>query len=171
MKKIQASSKCYSSRKRNKKDVYYIVIHNTGVKRDTAENEGKVFARNTSRSAGAHFFIDRAGNVVKSINLDRTAWSVGGKKWADCSKTGGGRLYGLVRNANSVSIELCDIVDRDPSAAQIKATKSTISYIRKHCPNASIIVRHFDVNGKHCPARYMNAAKWTKLKAELATAL
>lgn len=171
MKKIQASSKCYSSKKRDKKKVNYIVIHYTGVKGDTAENEGRVFARNTSRSAGAHFFIDRKGNVVKSIDLNRTAWAVGGKKWSDCASTGGGKFYHTVTNSNSVSIELCDIVDQDPSEAQIKATKDTIRYIKKHCPNIYFICRHFDVNGKHCPARYLKNTKWAKLKTELMEAL
>lgn len=170
MKKIQASKYCYSSTKRDKKKVRYIVIHYTGVKGDTAENEGRVFARNTSRYAGAHFFIDRKGSVVKSIDLNRTAWSVGGKKWSDCAKTGGGKFYREVTNSNSVSIELCDIVDKDPSVAQIEATKNTIKYIKKHCPNVWLICRHFDVNGKHCPARYMDKTKWSKLKAELTEA-
>lgn len=166
MKKIPASKYCYG-RKRDKKNVICTVIHYTGVKGDTAEGEGKVFARNSSRYAGAHFFIDRKGNIIKSINLDRIAWSVGGKKWLDCPETGGGKFYGMVTNSNSVSIELCDIVDKDPSAAQIEATKTAIRYIKKHCPNMRFICRHFDVNGKHCPARYMDKAKWAKLKAEL----
>ena len=171
MKKIPASKYCYSSVKRNKKNVKYIVIHYTGVKGDTAESEGKVFARNSSRYAGAHFFVDRKGAIVKSIDLNRTAWSVGGKRWTDCIKTGGGKFYSMVTNGNSVSIELCDIVDKDPSAAQIEATKTVIRYIKKHCPNVRFICRHFDVNGKHCPARYMDATKWAKLKAELMKAL
>lgn len=170
MKKIPASKICYSSVKRNKKDVKCIVIHYTGVKGDTAENEGRFFSHST-RTAGAHFFIDRKGSVVKSIDLNRTAWSVGGKRYSDCDKSGGGRFYGMVTNRNSASIELCDIFDKDASAAQIKACIDTIKYIKKHCPNVKCIVRHFDVNGKHCPARYMDKAKWSKLKAELSEGL
>lgn len=167
MKRIPASKICYSSIKRDKRTVKYIVIHYTAVKGDTAVNEGKYFSHST-RTAGAHFFIDRKGVVVKSINLDRTAWAVGGRKYSDCGKTGGGKYYGKCTNANSVSIELCDIVDQDPSKAQKQAVYNTIRYIKKHCPNAQTIIRHFDVNGKHCPARFMNENKWKRLWIEIA---
>ena len=61
---------------------------------------------------------------------------------------------------NSVSIELCDNLEKDPSKEQIKAVKELIGYIRKKCPNAKKVVRHFDVTGKHCPARMMTDKKW-----------
>jgi N-acetylmuramoyl-L-alanine amidase CwlA len=65
-------------------------------------------------------------------------------------------------NANSVSIELCDNLNKDPSSAQIKAVKKCIKYIRKYCPNATKVIRHFDVTGKHCPARMMDDKVWKK---------
>ena len=167
MKTIQAKPISYGA-KRDKKNVKFIVIHYTGVKGDTAVGEASYFAHGNTRTAGAHFFVDRQGTVVKSIPMNLTAWSVGGKKYAS---TKGGTFYSICKNSNSVSIELCDIVDKDPSAAQIEATKTVIRYIKKHCPNVLFICRHFDVNGKHCPARYMDAAKWAKLKAELEEAL
>lgn len=160
IKKIKAKSVSYSGIKRNKKSVKYIVIHYTAVNGDTAEGEGNYFKNVNTRAAGAHFFIDQKGTIVKSIDLNRTAWAVGGKKYSDCAKTGGGTKYGIVTNANSVSIELCDNLSRDPSEAQIKAVKRCIKYIQKRCPNATLIVRHFDVTGKHCPARMMDDQKW-----------
>ena len=36
--------------------------------------------------------------------------------------------------------------------AQTKATKQVVKFIRKWCPNAKTIIRHWDVNGKSCPA-------------------
>ena len=163
MKKIPASKYCYG-RKRNKKNVKYIVIHYTGVKGDTAENEGKVFARNTSRYAGAHFFVDRQGTVVKSIPMNLTAWSVGGKKYAS---TKGGTFYGICKNSNSVSIELCDIVDKQPSDKQVKATANLVRYIKKECPNVRYIIRHYDVTGKPCPASMLSPTVWTKFKDKI----
>ena len=154
--------------KRNKATVKYIVIHNTGDKRDTARNEGAYFKRNNVRYSGAHFFVDRQGNIVKSVPMNYTAWSVGGKRYSNCSKTGGGKKYGVCTNANSVSIELCDIVDREPSEEQIAATKWLIGYIRSHgCKNATNIIRHFDVTGKPCPARYVDDDKWTDFEKKL----
>lgn len=166
MKQIKADKSNYGGW-RNRAAVTYICIHNTGVNGDTAEGNGRYFCRPVNPKASAHFFIDQKGNVVKSVALDHIAWSVGGKKWTDCKKTGGGTLYGKCTNRNSVSIELCDIVNKDPSAEQIKATREVIKYIQKYCPNAKTIIRHFDVNGKHCPVRFMDQSKWKALKKEL----
>lgn len=143
--------------------VEYIVIHYTNGDKDTAENEGKYFQRKNIH-ASAHFFIDRDGNVIKSVPLDHVAWSVGGKKWNDCKKTGGGKYYKKCMNNNSVSIELCGISKRDASPEQIEACRNVIIYIRKYCKNAKTIIRHFDVTGKHCPSRYMDDEKWDKLR-------
>lgn len=165
MKTIKANSHAYNTRtKRKHSDVKFIVIHYTAGSTDTAENEGYYFKNGNTRSAGAHFFIGRDGHIVKSVPMDRTAWSVGGKKYSDCKKTGGGKYYRKCTNSNSVSIELCAIADKDASPEQIKATKELITYIRKYCKNAKTIIRHFDVNGKHCPARYMDSKKWKTLK-------
>lgn len=153
---------------RNKLNIRYIVIHYTGVNGDTARNEGAFFKRNNIRYAGAHFFVDRNGNIVKSVSMNYTAWSVGGKKYNNCSKTGGGKKYGVCTNANSVSIELCDIVNHEPSEEQINATKWLIGWIRKNgCKNATNIIRHFDVTGKPCPARYVDDDKWADFKKKI----
>lgn len=162
--KIPAKPISYSPYKRDKKEVKYIVIHYTAGKGDTAENQGNYFKNVNTRQAGAHFFIDQNGKIVKSINLNRTAWAVGGAKYTDCPRTGGGRYYQICKNINSVSIELCDNLDKDPSDKQIKAVKKCIKYIRKYCVNANTIVRHFDVTGKHCPVRMMDDTKWKNFK-------
>lgn len=162
MKKIYAKQQSYSKVKRNHKDVQYIVIHYTGVRGDTAENEAMYFAGGNTRSAGAHFFVGQDGDIVKSVNLCNTAWSVGGTKYPNCKQTGGGGFYGICTNSNSVSIELCDNLDKDPSDKQIKAVKKVIKYIRKYCPNAKTVVRHFDVTGKACPARMTKYTEWDK---------
>ena len=167
MKKIPAKAISYSPTKRNKKDVLYTIIHNTGNQGDTAEGNGNYFKNTNTRQAGAHFFIDQQGIKVKSIALDRVAYAVGGSKYTDCDKTGGGKLYGKVTNANSVSIELGDIVGKEPSDEMIRQTWNVIKYIRKYCPNAKTLVRHFDVNGKHCPQIMMTDEAWNKFQLRL----
>lgn len=157
--KIPANSNAYG-RKRDYKDVKYIVIHYTAGNGDTAVNCGLYFKNGNKRAAGAHFFVGQDGQIVKSVNINTVAWSVGGSKYTDCAKTGGGKYYGIVTNNNSVSIELCDNLEKDPSDKQIKAIKELVSYIREKCPNAKTVVRHFDVTGKHCPARMMTDKKW-----------
>lgn len=167
MKKIPAKPISYGG-KRDHRQILYIVIHYTAGKGDIAEAEGNYFKNVNTRKAGAHFFVDQYGNIVKSIPLNRIAWAVGGEKYQDCPQTGGGKYYGKVTNFNSVSIELCDNLTKDPSTKQIKAVKQTINHIRKYCPNAKTLVRHFDVTGKHCPARMMDSKRWKKFKKELA---
>ena len=81
------------------------------------------------------------------------------------SGDGGGRLYGKCTNANSVSIELCDCLD-NAGYKQSLAVRMLVKYIKSECPNAKTIVRHWDVNGKHCPAPMIgkNNLKWKHLK-------
>lgn len=163
MKKIPAKQISYSNKKREKKDIKYIVIHYTGNDNDTAEGNANYFKNVNTREAGAHFFVDQNGVMVKSIDLNRTAWAVGGAKY----NTGGGRLYGEVTNANSVSIELCDIKSKDPSDKMMKGVCKVIKYIQKYCPNAKTIIRHYDVNGKPCPLRMISEDDWTKFQLRL----
>lgn len=175
IKEIPCNPRNYNTTRRDRAKVKYIVIHFTAVDGDTAENEGKAFQK-AGRHASAHFFIDRAGNVVQSVNMWQTAWAVGGKRYTDYKKTGGAKYYGICTNSNSVSIELCDIYTKHdyPSDAQVKALCELITYIRKYCRNivsGSQIIRHFDVTGKYCPRTmckpYGNNKLWSKLKAKI----
>lgn len=134
--------------KRDLKDVKYIVIHYTGNKADTAENNAKYFANTNTRQAGAHFFVDKQGEVWKSVNINRTAWAVGGLY---STANGAGAYYQKCTNENSVSIELCDC-KTETNWEQMKATRQLVKYIQEKCPNAKTIIRHWDVNGKLCPA-------------------
>lgn len=169
MKFIRAKSISYGA-VRPYSQVKAIVIHYTGISNDTAENEANYFAHGNTRAAGAHIFVDRKGKVVKSVPLSRPAWSVG----IFFTYAGGGAKYwGKLNNYNTVSIEMCDCAKHDPSKAQIKGIKKAIKYIRKHCPNATKLVRHWDICGKQCPARMTGSTgtvgydRWIKLLEDL----
>lgn len=146
--------------------IKYIVIHYTGGTKDTAKNEGDYFAHSNTRSAGAHWFVDQQGEIVLSVPMALTAWSVGGKKY---SGTKGAAYYGKCTNSNSVSIELCAIADKAPSDAMIKSTRELVAYIQSVCRNAETIIRHYDVTGKSCPATMTgtNNALWNSFKAAI----
>ena len=166
IKKIPAKTVSYnSSSKRDKRGVYYIVIHYTGNKGDTAVGNGMYFQNGNTRAAGAHFFVDKNGEIVKTINMDRTAWSVGGFFTKD---NGAGKYYQKCTNSNSVSIELCDCI-YGTNREQEEAVKWLIAYIRKYCPNANTVIRHWDVNGKSCPAPFVgeNNKKWEDFKKKV----
>ena len=143
--------------------VKYIVLHYTGNNGDTAKNNALYFANTNTRSAGAHFFVDGDGVIYRSVKMIWTAWAVGGSKKSDK----GGKYYNICTNANSVSIELCDIASHNPTKKQIKSVKKLIKYIKKKCPNVVDVIRHFDVNGKYCPIRFIDNDKWLELKKKV----
>ena len=134
--------------KRNLKDIKYIVIHYTGNNGDTAKGNANYFATGNTRVAGAHFFVDQKGEVWKSVSIDRTAWSVGGFYTRE---DGAASYFNKCTNSNSVSIELCDCLTGS-GWEQMKATRQLVKYIQDNCQNAKTIIRHWDVNGKQCPA-------------------
>lgn len=165
---IQAKSLSYSGT-RSYNSIYYIIIHYTGISNDTAENNAKYFATGNKKSAGAHFFVDQKGRICQSVKMSYTANSVPRKRQA---YKGGGTLVGKCTSANSISIEMCDNLTKDPSAAQTEAVRQLIAYIQSICPNAKSIVRHYDVTGKLCPARMTDvyaadAKKWLAFKAAI----
>lgn len=164
--KLWANSNAHGG-SRNLSAVRAIVLHYSGNNGDTAKNNAVYFRDSNTRSAGAHFFVDQKGEVYQSVKMDKIAWSVGGNRYSDYRQTGGARYYGIYNNANTVSIEMCDTATKDPSAAMISATKALIKHIRGKCKNAALIIRHFDVTGKDCPARFTNTAKWNKLLEQL----
>jgi len=151
-----------TTKKRNLNDIEYIVIHYTGNKNDTATGNANYFKNYNTLEVGAHFFISRNGEIVRSIPISRTAWSVGGKKLTDNA-----RYYGKCTNYNSISIEFCDSLDKDFSQEQIESAKTLIKYIRKNCKNIKHIIRHYDVTGKLCPIRYIDDNKWIELRKKL----
>lgn len=148
--------------KRSRGRVFYIVIHYTGNKGDTAQNNATYFATSNTRSAGAHYFVDKQGEIWKSINMNRIAYAVGGDQRSGAK--GEAAYYGKCTNANSVSIELCDCCT-DTNWKQMVAVRKLVQHIQKKCPNAKTIIRHWDVNGKNCPAPMagINNSKWRHL--------
>lgn len=154
--------------------IKYIVIHYTGNDGDTAMNNAKYYATKVVQTS-AHYFVDEK-EIVQSVDDLRIAWAVGGHKYATCAQTGGGTQYGKCKNANSISIELCD-AKKDgayaPDARTVeRALALTRELMKKYNIPASNVIRHFDVTGKLCPAYWSgkeNTGKWEKeFKSRLA---
>ena len=135
-------------------DIKYIVIHYTGNDGDTDERNGNYFHNNIVK-ASAHYFVD-SDSVTQSVLDECIAYSVGGKKYSNCKTTGGGKFYGKCTNSNSISIELCDDKKNGaiyPSAATIaNAIELAKEKMKEYGIPAANVIRHFDVNGKACPA-------------------
>ena len=168
MKENLANRKNYGSA-REAKQIKYIVIHYTGNDGDTDEGNANYFKNNVVK-ASAHYFVDD-DSITQSVPDNFIAWSVGGTKWKDCATTGGGSMYGLITNANSISVEMCDTLRN----GTVKATEQTMantaalvkSLMKKYNIDINHVYRHFDVTGKHCPAYFMNASAWAEFKERL----
>ena len=140
--------------KRNTAAIKYIVIHHTGNDGDSDEANANYFRRNVVK-ASAHYFVDD-DSVTQSVPDNYVAWSVGGKKYTNCAKTGGGTMHSKCTNANSLSVELCDAVKDGKVYPSTKTIENALSLVRelmkKYNVPASHVIRHFDVTGKACPA-------------------
>ena len=162
-KTLFANPKNYG-RKRSLSSIKYIVIHYTANDGDHDESNAKYFHNNVVK-ASAHYFVDD-DSYTKSVPLKNIAWSVGGKKYPNCGKTGGGKKYGLCTNANSINIELCDTVRDGKAGASAATIQNALTLTRKLMKKYNIdkahVIRHFDVTGKPCPAYWVDDKKWKK---------
>lgn len=154
---------------RNASQIRYLVYHYTGNDGDRAANNAKYFQNNIVK-ASAHYFVDDT-TVWRSAPDLKVAWSVGGSKYANADKTGGGTMYGVISNTNSLSIEMCDTIRNGVYQAS-EATLSNAAALgralmEKYGIPIENVYRHFDVTGKHCPSYLVNAQKWAEFKKRL----
>lgn len=154
---------------RRAEDIKYLVFHYTGNDGDNDANNAAYF-RDHVVEASAHYFVDD-DSITQSVPDLYVAYAVGGKLWSDTGRTGGGTMYGVITNRNSLSIELCD-TRRD---GMLQATEATVeraaalsrALMDKYGITPDRVYRHFDVTGKHCPAYWMDEAAWADFKARL----
>ena len=154
---------------REPEQILYLIIHYTGNDGDKAINNAKYY-RNTVVKASAHYFVDDE-EIVQSVEDLTVAWAVGGKKWNDTGKTGGGTMHGKITNTNSISVELCDTVRNGKYEASEKTLENAVVLCRELMERYKIpmenVYRHFDVSGKHCPAYFMEEEAWQASKNRL----
>lgn len=167
-KKKLANKKNYGG-KRATSSIKYLIIHFTANDGDFDEGNGNYFANNVVK-ASAHYFVD-SDSITQSVPDNYIAYAVGGGKYSDCTKTGGGKYYGKATNTNSISIELCDDKKNGtiyPSEATIEnALALAKKLMKKYSIPQSRVIRHFDVNGKYCPGYWCGAeSKNKKWKSE-----
>lgn len=140
----------------------YIAIHYTA---GTTSCKGAALrTRNVfmNRLASADFVVD--DEQIVRINPDVRnyyCWAVGDTK---NPYSGGGRLYGVAKNKNTISIEVCSNLKEGASDAvpnhegwffTDKALGLTLRLVRHLMQLYGIpkrnVVRHYDVSGKPCP--------------------
>ena len=142
--------------------IKYIAIHYTA---GSSSKKGRARAeRNTFmlRKASADFVVDDEEIVQINPNLKNYyCWSVGDPK---NTVTGGGRLYGVATNKNTVSIEICSNLLPNTTAAvpnhggwyftdaSLENAKKLVRHLMRmyNIPKENV-VRHYDITGKLCP--------------------
>lgn len=154
---------------RSASEIKYLVIHYTGNNGDSAVNNARYFQDNLVKSS-AHYFVDDT-TVYRSVPDLKVAWAVGGALYSDVSKTGGGTMYGIITNRNSISIELCDTLRDDTYQASEQTLENAVQLCRQLMAQyelpVSRVYRHFDVTGKRCPRYFVEESAWRQFKARL----
>ena len=140
------------------KTINYLVIHYTGNKGDTANNNAVYFAREDV-SKSAHYFVDE-NEVWQSVPDTDTAWH--------CASKNPKHKYCV--NSNSLGIEIC-MLDKDGNIrlkSIANAIKLTKMLMQKYNINIDNVIRHYDVTGKDCPRPMVeNEDLWTSFKQSL----
>ena len=142
--------------------INWICLHFTANNGDTAKNNADYFARETPK-ASAHYFVD-PNEVWQSVKDSDTAWH--------CGKERGGSYYNDCRNANSIGIEMCSVIQGGvyviPDETVKRAAALTRELMAKYHIPVSRVCRHYDVTHKDCPEPWVrNPQLWEKFKAML----
>lgn len=140
----------------------YLVVHYTAVPGDTAENNGRYFARADTGKTSAHYFVDEH-KIVRSVPEEYVAYHCGGSYY----------YHPECRNANSIGVEICTKGGPgnyffDPAALE-NAKWLLRQLMEKYDIPADRVVRHWDVTHKVCPAPFVGAgaAAWEEFKGGL----
>lgn len=149
----------YNYSGRDKEQILYVVIHDTGNPRIGANAEAHFrYFSGGYRGASAHYFVDDRF-IIQTVEDANAAWHCGDGK---------GR-YGIT-NRNSIGVEICINADGDYERAVANALDLTKHLIWKHSLPVERVVRHFDASGKICPKTMStdNWARWMEFKQALA---
>lgn len=139
--------------------VEYLVVHYTAAPGDTAENNGRYFAREKTGSS-AHYFVDEH-KVVRSVPEEYVAWHCGASRYR----------HPKCRNQNSIGIEICtkgaDGTYWFAPEAVERAKDVTRHLMQKYGITEDRVLRHYDVTGKLCPAPFVDEVAWEAFKGGL----
>lgn len=146
------------------RQIKYLAIHFTA-----GSSSAKGRARGTKevfeqRPASADFCVDDAEMVQLNPDLaNYYCWAVGDKR---AQGSGGGSLYGIATNRNTISIEICSTCKPATQTAVSHSNHDGWSFTRQALTNAvrlakilmqkygitpDRVVRHYDISGKLCP--------------------
>lgn len=140
------------------RNIQYIVIHDTGNPRKTANAEMHFqYFNNAYRGSSADFFVDDSQVLqINDYNLYRS-WHCGDGKGK----------YGITNN-NSIGIEIC--INKKEIDLTLKNTIDlTADLMHNFNLDISKVVRHYDASRKNCPNIFSknNWELWESFKEEV----
>lgn len=137
-------------------DIEYIVIHDTGNKKDSDEGNAKYFSED-KRGASAHYFVDD-DSITQVVEDEDIAWHVGDGKGA----------FGIT-NKNSLGIEMCRVNSTVTTTTEANTIELVKSLMKKYNVPIERVVRHYDASRKPCPVSFQdnNWDRWNKFKRKL----
>lgn len=153
---INACHGTYNRSQRSTTDlIKNFAVHYTGGTGSAKNN--CLFFGSGNRKASADFFIDKDGAIWEYNNPfdGHYTWHCG---------DGGGK-YGIT-NTNSIGVEVVSNGE-DFTPAQIVALSALYDYVCQVLGRKLTVVRHYDASRKHCPAPYVDPAKWGYLKPQI----
>lgn len=136
----------------------FIIIHETANQNRGANARAhfNYWDKTPSAKSSAHFVVDDT-EILHLVPLDRPAWHIGD-----------GGAANPINNRNAIGIEICVNADGNYPRAVKNAIMLTRTLMRVCGIPAANVRRHYDVSGKHCPARMLDTpALWTSFKAAL----
>ena len=142
--------------------IKYLAIHYTAGGSSAAGRALHVKSIFEKRQASADFCVDDRDMVQFNPDLHNYyCWAVGDKK---NTNSGGGTLYGIATNRNTISIEICSNLAKGASSSKANhdgwfftpetmnnAVKLAKILMRKFNIPIERVVRHYDISGKVCP--------------------
>lgn len=168
------------------RSIKYLAIHYTaGASSAPGRAKSMKAGWEKRKRASADFGCDDRDIVQFNPDLKNyKCWSVGDKK---NPYSGGGRLYRIATNANTISIEMCSNLKAGYDSSKVNHegwyfTEATLSnavklakiLMKKFNIPLERVVRHYDISGKVCPgvvgwnnASKNNSKEWEKFKERL----
>lgn len=144
------------------RQIKYLAIHYTaGVSCSAGSASGCAsWFANPAADGSADYICDERDLIQYNPDpKNRYCHAVGGSRY----NTKGGRLYGVAKNSNCISLEICSgnktgriTYPNDPNyyfttAVLAKAKEATEYLMDLYGIDADHVIRHYDVNGKPCP--------------------
>lgn len=133
-KQIWSNGSNYTKSNRDKKEIDTIVVHYTGNNGDTAENNGNYF-KNNAVGVSSHYFVDDT-TVVRSVGDCNIAWHAGD--------------WGI--NCRSIGVEIAGSTTECTGRTLANVILLVQRLMLKYDISVDRVIRHYDCNGKLCPA-------------------